>query len=310
MAMYVWRIYDTVLARLYEVVSAAAPTDHGGNAVDGDQTVILYAVPPAWTSAAGVRRIEATFKAAGQPWLPVSQTTFTTMGEVAYPGTDLWTPTLARVIMSRGTPGVDLRGYGNPLALRFMYTGDGCGASSNSQHSSSCSGNPAYASSVRIVCTHCSGSAHTWFDGMVALGATFDATAAFGGKSTISDDFCVHILSVPGNTLLQSVRFSVNSGAPLHEGDQFGSVVAVGVTGTNGSAIDGSKYALRLFDLTNGRVVASVPTGGGLVALSAAEQILRTTSFSNLPAGEAIFEVQARNNGGAVGQLYHVTLEE
>lgn len=314
MAIFTWRVYDTVVGAHFEVESLTRPTDRDGNAIDDNRTVILCDD----RSCSPVNRIETTFKKDSQPYMLVDQTVFTTVGEIIFPGTDAWTPTLVRAIMACQIAGLTdfcAAGTGKPEQIRLRYTGEDCTATSHSQDAGkvSCSGDPASADPVRIVVNDKSAwdaaTQITHFDGTVNLGDTFTAgTVGVDVKNTTY----VHVLSIPGDTVLQTVSFHTSCSQLLIEGDQYGSIVLVGVLGNGIDLLEGSKYGFRLFDLTNGNVVAEILDGGTLFTLGAVEEIIRTMTLFSLPAGEAIFEIQVLKSTSAAadGKIFHVTLEE
>ena len=441
MAIFTWRVYDTVVGDHFEVDSSTRPTDRAGNAIDDNRTVILCDSK----LCAPVHRIEATFKQESKPFKTIDKTTFETVGEVIYPGTDVWTPSLARAIVCASSGMVELCdhiGGGKAEQFRFKYTGEDCSATSHTQDPNkvSCSGDPAFASKVRIVVnadtpwdatgagtvTHFDGTVllnglftagtvgsdvknETWVhilafepatgiltltgnasnnetvtidsktytfqdtltdtDGNVKIGAnasdtidnliaaivlgagsgtayaasmtlhptvdaaagagdTMDLTAKSSGDSGNSltttetmtnGSFGGATLSGGSDgtneTVLQSVEFHTSCSQPLFESDQFGSIIVEGILANGIDFLSGSSagmYACRLFDLTNGNVIAEIPTGGGLIALGLVEEIKRTTVFLNLPAAEAILEIQVRKDlvAAADGKIFHMTLEE
>lgn len=124
-------------------------------------------------------------------------------------------------------------GKAKPQVLTMQYTGEDCSATSHSQDPSkvSCTGNPALASPVRIVASDKANpsdkKAKVWFDGTVVLNGMFDLDAATAGETKLSADTYVSIFSSTG-TFLQSIKFHTSCSQPLNQGDQFGSLVAVG----------------------------------------------------------------------------------
>jgi len=122
---------------------------------------------------------------------------------------------------------------GKPTALTLLYTGEGCDASDNAQSDRhvDCSGNPNGAGLVRIIATDKNNPNHHrakyYFDGEVAIGETFDASAAAANERRLKANLYVYVYSLSGN-LLQSVKFHVSCSEPLIIGDQFGSLQLTG----------------------------------------------------------------------------------
>lgn len=125
-----------------------------------------------------------------------------------------------------------------PRVLTMRYTGEDCTASNHAQAPGkvTCTGNPGFASPVRIRATDKSNPndshAKVWFDGTVNLNDTFVIDA--GREKHLKADTFVFIYSTVGNgPLLQSIKFHTSCSQPLRTGDQFGSLVleACGVDG-------------------------------------------------------------------------------
>jgi hypothetical protein len=76
------------------------------------------------------------------------------------------------------------------------------------------------------------GGAKVWFDGIVALGETYDIDASNEGASHLPSATFVHIFDVSGN-LLQTVEFHTSCSQPLFEGNQFGASLLVGCISEN-----------------------------------------------------------------------------
>ncbi len=121
-----------------------------------------------------------------------------------------------------------------PQVLTMQYTGDGCDATSHSQSPSnvSCSGDPGFASKVRILASDKRNPGHrrasVWFDGMVQLNQQFDIDATLAGKTRLKGTTFVHVFDLSGN-LLQAVKFHTSCSEPLNAGDQFGSLQLINV---------------------------------------------------------------------------------
>jgi len=66
------------------------------------------------------------------------------------------------------------------------------------------------------------------------------------------------------------------------------------------------KHAVRLYDVTHAKVVCD----SGLVLFPQAPTVHSVTAFSNLPAGESVFEVQVKSEStNCKGKIYWVDLE-
>ena len=332
----VYRVFDLVLQEYFDIISDVEPTDHIGNPIDIVQTAIRNQLG----AEAVHNHVSATLqKDDAEPFVRVLQTSFTTVGEFIFSGTNIWLPTAVKAIMSRE----DATNFctslgGDPAVLRMEYTGEGCGATQHSQNAGkvTCSGTlelpptptvppptplttvpPA---SVRIVSNNKSTfddpTAKTWFDGFVSIGDLFDIEAANGGATKMSNDTRVHVLDPVDDTVLQTVKFHTSCSQPLFSGDQFGSVILRGFVSDNGASLlngNSNGFSFRLFDLTNGKVVGEIPFGGGTFALEAVEQIVgATVLFTDLPTTEAVIEIQVRKVDADCfdGKIYHVVLEE
>jgi hypothetical protein len=111
----------------------------------------------------------------------------------------------------------------------------GVGRHSQKPDKVECTGNPDYASPVRILATDDDDpykrDPRVYHDGEVTLGATFDIDARRARDDFKPDDLesntWVHIFALNGR-LLQSVGFHTSCSQPLVAGDQFGSLVLEG----------------------------------------------------------------------------------
>lgn len=66
------------------------------------------------------------------------------------------------------------------------------------------------------------------------------------------------------------------------------------------------KHAVRLYDVTHAKVICD----SGLLLLAQAPVAYDVTAFSNLPAGESVFEVQVKSESSSCkGKIYWVDLE-
>ena len=91
-----------------------------------------------------------------------------------------------------------------------------------------CEGDPADADPVHIVFSDSDelgdGGARIYFDGEVALGTTFDASAALAGESRFKANSYVHITD-GGGTVIQFLNFHTSCSQTLTVGNQFGSLL-------------------------------------------------------------------------------------
>lgn len=118
--------------------------------------------------------------------------------------------------------GNDLCGPGKPACLSLIYTGDDCSATSHSQDESKvgCSGDPMFASPVRIVVYD---GNDVFFDGEVELGQAFEVAAANADEDQLGSNTDVDIYDLEGN-LLQQVFFHTSCSQDLFKGNQFGAL--------------------------------------------------------------------------------------
>jgi len=336
MAMFIWRVWCNTEGKYHRVNSIVAPTQCPVNptdTLDPLKSVILEELG----AGGGGSRIEVSLTTDEDiPFARIHESSWSTLGEIIYPGTDAWTPSVSKAIMGRdgsGSESGDFCSGGGvkPASLMLEYTGEDCAASANTQPSDkwSCSGDPLLSASVRIVVNNKStwnnSSAKVWHDATVALNGLFLAAGSNAGQSKLGSNTWVHILSIPGDTVLQTVKFHTSCSQPLFANDQFGGIIVrsfiADSSGSNGGDSTGpgtngpaSRYRYRLYDLTNGNVIAQIPDGGGDLSLNVLEEIFEATQFSNLSATQAVIEIQAHKNavanGDDDGRLYHVTLEE
>ncbi len=335
---FIWRVWCNTEGAYHRVVSSLAPTQcpvDPADTIDPTRSVILEELG----AGGGGTSVEVSLVTDKEtPFVRIHESSWTTLGEIFYPGTDVWTPSVARVIMGREGSGSETGdfcagGGVKPASLMLEYTGEGCLASANSQPSDkwSCAGDPAMASSVRIVVNNKSiwnqSQAKVWHDAVVPLNGLFLAAASNAGESKLKGSTWVHILSSPGDSVLQTVNFHTSCSQPLFANDQFGSVIVRSFVaeqnsggsggdstgpGTNGPA---SRYRFRLFDLMNGNILAQIPDDGGEITLNVLEEIFEARQFTNLPMTQTIIEIQAHKNavvasGDDDGRLFHVALQE
>lgn len=118
---------------------------------------------------------------------------------------------------------------GKPCSITLRYTGESCAATNNSMDPGkvTCSGDPAFASPVRVLSTDNSNpyasAPKVWFDGMVNLGDTFMLESYNAGQSKLANDTYVYVFDASG-ALLQSVKFHTSCSQPIIFGDQYGSM--------------------------------------------------------------------------------------
>ncbi len=118
-----------------------------------------------------------------------------------------------------------------PTKIEMTYTGEDCSASNFAQDpgSVSCSGDPAFADPVHIKVTMANQPSRVYFDGIVALGTTFEIDGAGKPGGKVPPNSQVEISDLAGN-LLQDVIFHTSCSQPLFVGDQFGAVILTGFT--------------------------------------------------------------------------------
>jgi SdrD B-like domain/Secretion system C-terminal sorting domain len=128
-------------------------------------------------------------------------------------------------------------GAGKVANLTVKYTGEDCSATVHQQDPSkvSCSGDPNFAPTVRIVANEKSNpnDGKIWFNGVVELNTTFDISAAFGGAGELKSNTYVHIFDMNWQPL-QTLKFHTSCSQPLSIGNQFGSILIEEVVGTDG----------------------------------------------------------------------------
>lgn len=66
-----------------------------------------------------------------------------------------------------------------------------------------------------------------WFEGIVAVGETFDIDASYAGKSKLDANTYVFIFDSMGGTLLQTIQFHTSCSQPLNVEDIFCSLKLV-----------------------------------------------------------------------------------
>lgn len=151
---------------------------------------------------------------------------------------------------------------GKPAAITLVYTGDNCDATNTAQDSGkwSCVGDPMMAPEVYILVSDeedpdDQGDAGIYFEGMVALGESFEAEAENAGEDKFrSQTFVFVYADSTRSTLLQSIEFHTSCSQPIRLGDQYGSIRITGVTSTDGDFIGGSGLEC-MSEIIDGRLV-------------------------------------------------------
>ena len=137
-------------------------------------------------------------------------------------------------------PSVDMcEEHGKPAILTMIYTGDGPDGSDHYQGSGYVEvfGDPNDASPVRILVTEKNNQGgKIYFDELVSLGGGFVADATVHGDTRLKANLYVTIYDLQNHTI-QTVKFHVSCSAPLHIGDQFGSVLLTGFVGEGGTGV-------------------------------------------------------------------------
>jgi hypothetical protein len=119
----------------------------------------------------------------------------------------------------------------------LKYTGQDCSASNNNQgpigNKWNCSGNPNGDQQVYIVVNDQNGTNYggtIYFAGTVNINAQFTAIAATEFKA----NSYVHILNQQGGSQIQLLQIHTSCSVPIVSGDQFGSIILISSTYTNG----------------------------------------------------------------------------
>ncbi len=177
---------------------------------------------------------------------------------------------------------------GRVKKLELQYTGDDCNATMHMQASGSvtCNGDPQGAPFVHIIVSNRSNpwdpTARVWFEGDVALGGIFEATATAGGTTQFGDNTWVFVIAADC-TILQTVKFVTNCCQPLNVGNQFGSVRVVGLDNTQGGSFMLGADVLITYTVRNGSTVSQT-------------DVVVTDNFGEVP-GSPISSIPA---GGSV----------
>ncbi|MHC5002866.1 MAG: DUF7467 domain-containing protein, partial [Planctomycetota bacterium] len=128
---------------------------------------------------------------------------------------------------------------GKLTSLTLRYTGLGCDATWHSQDPGKviCTGDAGMTEPVDIIITDKDGNETygTFYD--VLLGEDVTATAAFAGEDHFDSNSRAQIFT-SGGMLLESVQFHTSCSQPLGPGDQFGSMLVVAMTSTNGGSVE------------------------------------------------------------------------
>lgn len=134
--------------------------------------------------------------------------------------------------------GDDLCADGKPAGLVMSYTGQDCSASSNGQSSdkATCSGDPAYAPTVRIVASKDGKGNDVYFDQLVDLDTSFTIRASGAGEDKLSSSTKIELFDPVTGDLLQELVFHTSCSQPLNRDDQFGSLRLDGIVKAGGGS--------------------------------------------------------------------------
>jgi hypothetical protein len=130
--------------------------------------------------------------------------------------------------------GADCDGQVSRMALQ--YTRQTCGSTHDTQGAGKvlCTDSAPLTATVRILVTAASDATKVYADvSGVAVGGTVTATAANAGATTVAASTRVKVFSGTG-TLLQEIVYDSSCAQALNLGDQFGSVLLVGLKTTLG----------------------------------------------------------------------------
>ena len=119
---------------------------------------------------------------------------------------------------------------GKPVNMLLRYVGGGCSGSNNPQEGkATCSGNAGNTSPVNVVLSKdANGGGDVFFSGSVALNEDFTVSGSFGSQTYYTI-----------NNGQESGGFHTSCSKPLGVGDQFGSLLVVGLTGDKGTCGQG-----------------------------------------------------------------------
>ncbi len=122
---------------------------------------------------------------------------------------------------------------GKVEALTFRYTGEGCGATTNTQEGkASCSGDADFEEPVRIRIREKRKANNVYGDTPgVFLDGTASATAAAGGKNEFGAETIIEIRDA-GDTIIEELEVHTSCSKDLDLGDRFGSLELVSLTST------------------------------------------------------------------------------
>lgn len=127
---------------------------------------------------------------------------------------------------------------GKVIRMTLQYTGQGCDAGSHNQVGDkvSCTGDPNGAEPVDIVVSNKKGSRVWAYATDVSVGDLIFADAANAGKDELESETMVKVFDA-GGALLQEIKFYTSCSQPLNVGDQFGSMLLVSLTTTEGGEV-------------------------------------------------------------------------
>jgi hypothetical protein len=141
--------------------------------------------------------------------------------------------------------------HGKVIRMTLEYTGEGCGASHHHQPGSvTCTGDAAMAEPVRILVTSGNGQRIYADVSGVMVGDAVVADAANAGSNHLHSVTWVRIYEA-GGTLIEEIMFHTSCSEPLAVGDQFGSMLLLAMTTTEGG------------EVTEETCITSLPAGGG-----------------------------------------------
>jgi len=121
---------------------------------------------------------------------------------------------------------------GKVVSMKLQYTGEGCTATNNPQEGKAgCVGGAGFAEPVDVRITDDRGS-KVYGAGAMFLGDVIEASAANAGASTFASQTDVSI-----DDGLEEITFHTSCSKPLAVGDQFGSMLLVELTTTEGGTV-------------------------------------------------------------------------
>lgn len=168
---------------------------------------------------------------------------------------------------------------GKVIRMTLQYTGQGCDTSNHNQSEDevSCTGDPNGAEPVDVIVSNKKGSRVWAYATSVSVGDLIFVDAANAGRTELGFVTVVKIFDAGGN-LIQDIKFNTSCSQPLNVSDQFGSMLLVSLTTTEGGEVtlpDGDICITELpptegsgCDGAKIRVLRLRYTGGGCAASS------------------------------------------